>query len=592
VRSTGPRRQGGFTLVEMMASITVFSLMTLGIVPLFASSLKGASLSRSYTRGKNIAVEAMERARGLPFFIDYPTQKAYSAGGAVRKVDLLDLYFPIASSQGGTYSGGKFTTTCTSTSGANPACPRGLPPGFTMQFVAEFVRPALSGSTEQYLVQVPASTYRWNPEPYNGQDRPATDMLRLTIRSSWTYGGDPKTVELSSIIGNRDFGETTVSGFGRIDYAVLATTQFTNPATGRRTEVQGLAGTADSEIETKTQSTATETVGAARLTVNDLPIDGTGETVSLPPVDGARSSVQAPPDSTPGGASVGNRQAVHEVFGEVAGVTGTTTSNLKVSVSQELPVAEGAFGFSAPIGNERLFYVHGQLGPDNDSGLRLSAADPVLSFTRRGSGTLGGSSGAATGSVTSDRRVQTGASMAFRRLRLLPTNFIQSAIVDVDGESLERSVVVVDNFTASVSCLSTASSSAAASKSWSADLYYYRDLNLNDVVDGTYQRVSLSSAASSDALAGIGPASNPVVYDAPEGEEDIYLFQAGGRRGYLDSWNSAIGSTVDILDGGRVTRANITDALRIVSAPLDSRYAQSAVRLQIGKLSCDAQDDR
>ncbi len=85
----------GFSLVEVLAAMSVFGIITLGTVPLVLTSLKGAALSRSYTVGKNLAVQAMERARGLPYYVDFPTQKAYASDtGAPRKVDLLDMYYP------------------------------------------------------------------------------------------------------------------------------------------------------------------------------------------------------------------------------------------------------------------------------------------------------------------------------------------------------------------------------------------------------------------------------------------------------------------------------------------------------------------
>ncbi len=80
--------QRGFTLIEVMAALVVFSLMTLGIVPLLLSSMKGSELSQSYAIGKNLAVEAMERVRGLPYYVKFDTQKDG------RPIDLLDLYYP------------------------------------------------------------------------------------------------------------------------------------------------------------------------------------------------------------------------------------------------------------------------------------------------------------------------------------------------------------------------------------------------------------------------------------------------------------------------------------------------------------------
>jgi prepilin-type N-terminal cleavage/methylation domain-containing protein len=595
-------RASGFTLIEVLVSISVFSLMTLGIVPLLASSIKGAAVSRTYTAGKNVTVEAMERARGLPFFVDYPTQKAFSSGMATpRRVDLLDLYLPAAASGssaggGGTYSAGTYTTICTSETGSNLACPRELPARYTVEYKAAFVEPLAVGSTEQYVVKAPPATYKWNPEPYASQDLPFRRLVRLTITTRWTYGGEQKSVTLGGLIGDREFGKLAATGRSSAAYVVQASTQYTNETTGQKTKVTGTAGTADSLIETKAQSTADQSVTASRITMSDLPLDVSGDVVELPPVEGATSSIHAAPDSTPAGASVGARSAVHDVFGEVGGVDGTTTSGLKVSVSQELPIAQGSFGFSAPAGTERLLYMRGQLGPDNSTALRLDASDGLLKFARRGTATISGSTSAETTPVNSaSRRVQTAASTAFQRLRFLATSFINGTITDAIGSTTHRSVVVIDNFQASVSCKATGSTSTAAgTKSWSATLYFWADDAPNDnVVAGSYRRLDLSSALASDPLATYAPsATNPVVFDAPLGEEDIYLFQDEGRKGYLRTWSSSVGETTQVSADGRVVRAELPEALRIVSARTDPRYQGSSLTVQIGKLSCEAQDQR
>ena len=82
------RSDKGLTLVETLVALTIFAIVSAAIVPLIASGLKGASLSRSYTVAKALAAGAMERARGLPYFV--------SVQGTIppARRDLLDLYFP------------------------------------------------------------------------------------------------------------------------------------------------------------------------------------------------------------------------------------------------------------------------------------------------------------------------------------------------------------------------------------------------------------------------------------------------------------------------------------------------------------------
>ena len=160
MRICARRGERGFTLIETMVAISVFSIMTVGIAPLLLTSLRGSSLARSYTVGKNLAQESMERVRGFPYYDTAPRR------------DVADLYFPNLST-GYDASTQTFVTTCTSTtsipatSGAL-ACPPDhadgtttIPAGYTVSFRAQFVRPA-NTVPETYTVEPPPATYDSN----------------------------------------------------------------------------------------------------------------------------------------------------------------------------------------------------------------------------------------------------------------------------------------------------------------------------------------------------------------------------------------------------------------------------------------------
>jgi prepilin-type N-terminal cleavage/methylation domain-containing protein len=108
------RSSKGMSLVEVLVALLVFTIVTLGVIPLLASSIRGSNTSRAGTVGKNIVVEAMERARGLPFYVSHAADAS--------DVDLLDFYYP--SSAGA--SGGVYTVNCPSGT-TDPACPGDIP---------------------------------------------------------------------------------------------------------------------------------------------------------------------------------------------------------------------------------------------------------------------------------------------------------------------------------------------------------------------------------------------------------------------------------------------------------------------------------
>src|SRR5918994_3994063 len=193
------RGQRGFTLVEVLISLTVFLIVTLGAMPLFVSSLRGSAVSRSYTVGKNIVVEAGERVRGLPYFVGFPTQMSYTEGVApFRKVDVLDLYFPdlatgsptgYEASVDGADTNDTYVTVCNASEDANPACPRTLPAGYSITYMARFVLPEEdSAGSEQYARVDPApyygGDYRW--DSVETHDEPPSPFLEMTIRGEWT----------------------------------------------------------------------------------------------------------------------------------------------------------------------------------------------------------------------------------------------------------------------------------------------------------------------------------------------------------------------------------------------------------------------
>lgn len=586
--------ENGFTLVEVLAALLVFTIVTLGVIPLLIGSVRGAAVSRSFTVGKNVALEAMERSRGLPYYVDYPTQKSYSGGVApFRKVDLLDLYYPSYAASG------VYQTTCSASGSTDPACPRSLPPGYSIEFRARFVTPVAATVAgvpqESFTTKVAPAGFAWNPDPYASQDRAPSQTLELTVKSIWQYGGQSRSFEVSGLISDRAYGEVTVRAAGKIDYGIRVATVYTDGA-GVKTRLDAIGGTAESRVETKSASNADQSAQAAELRLFDE-LSAT----ELSNVDGAESFYHASPDCGPlPSSNCTSDSDPAKSLGTAAGMDATITKEIKASVTQD-PLAEGAFSYSAPLGTERLLWVNGQVGDDNATELRLDNSQGLLTFRPRASKTFEGKTTATTAAVSSAlRKVETTANLSFGRLRILPTTYINGingTITDGLGvTSLEQPVVIVDDFAAAVSCRSTAATAggnaAAASKSWSAKLYYYRDANNNGILDGSYRLVSLSSANASDPLSLISPSNNVLVYDGATNGQDVYLFEGPGKAGYLQTWSSVVGQNASVDGTGRVTQAGIDSAIRLTTAPTNPDETDSSLDIKVGKLSCESVDKR
>ena len=576
----GREGQRGLTLVETLAALTVFSIITLGVVPLLASSIRGAALSRTFTVGKGVAVQAMERSRGLPYFTSYNAQP--------RPVDLLDLYFPRSN---GTTT---YTTTCPAAGG--PACAFPIPDDYTVRFDASFVTPDSTTTPESYDPIQPPAGYAWNSAT---ADSPPSQLLDLTITVSWETRGQDRSFELRSIIGDRKSRTdlptgpsptpspivSPVRGNATIDYVVQVVTGFQRGT--EITELTARAGSSDSRMETTpAYSNATSLVrtGELRLVRVDT-AGGVGQDLAL--LTGAIGSLTAPPDTTsPVTVSKGSQTLRHNFITpskDVAAIDTSIAENMTAGVANSLPFATGGFRVRDTGTPGLEFWVDNQA---DRTTLQIdpSASTRVLFVQRTGSTAdrIVGSTSTTTGPLAGARGVFSTATASVNGIQLFPTTFIPNK-----GAAIE-----LTNFTATVTCNSTLSSaSTVASVTWSASLRYWAEASNDDRTGGTYRTVTLGSAVGSDPLQAV-KAANPLVYDGRGVARDIYLFEDGTKRGYLKDWSSVPSGDVFTSPDNRVTYADLGGAIRIDTSRTNATVADSDISLSIGRLSCNSEDMR
>jgi hypothetical protein len=285
---------------------------------------------------------------------------------------------------------------------------------------------------------------------------------------------------------------------------------------------------------------------------------------------------------------------------EVASLAETFTQDLVASVANELPSARGQFAYSNAAGGLNLWLLN-QAATGPQSPLLLSPNPGVVNLRAKGGVSLTGATSAVTGALgAGDRRVETTATTSFKDLRIMPTSFIQ-------GPNFERSVVLIDDFSASVTCKSTAlAATSVASATWQATVYYWVENDPNDGQQrGHYESVAASSSAGTDPLAAI-KAANPMVYEDPTSNDpagspnDIYLFPVGhdhggvvhDHPGYLVDWSSLPVTAAQMDSSGRTTSADINGAIRIDTAPTNPDVEGSGVNVSVAKLTCEAVDNR
>lgn len=675
LRRRGPRERG-FTIIETLAALTVFSIITIGVVPLLGNSMRALGVSRNRTVAENVVRAAVERLQGIRYHVSWDAK--------AKKVDLLDYYLPqtagtfapgqsystgaanpplAAPASGGT---GVFTTVCPPPAGTNQACPSDIPAGYTLTFTASFVEPVASTTPQTYRVVNPTSAYSATPSvsttcqvaPCN--DRPPADLIDLKVTGSWGYGGTPRSFEVRSMIGDRTFSSGVVTnaappspgatpgpssapnpsapvrmrGNATIDYVLRAETGFsltsgsTPVACGtepcNHSEMLLTIGQSDARVETKDASSADVTTrfGEGRV-VRTYPV-GTTPPPSPPPdlnyVTGATSIMHAPPyearsvdDVRTTILDVGNpdqpislqaRIYQHENFG------------MKVDVSNELPQAEG--GFRTPPGatGQLEWYINNsQRDPSSTGPMHMDTGYPIFQGmkyqTTTGQSSLTGTTKVNTGALGSaDRRVQSTSSFRLPWMYIFPRIYA--------GRNGGDSFMMMNfyDFVADVNCKATGNpATAVATGSWSFSFQYYHDTTnngrqANSLGSGTVRSNgpdTLNGATVPDALAAL-KAQNPLIYDAADtngcctASSDMYMFDvrtgtpSTSYRGYISDWSSNKNVETKVSSDGRSASVSINGAVRLETASLRQTLLpdlpQSAVSMSIGKLSCNAVDNR
>lgn len=577
--------ESGFSMVEVMVSILVFALITLGMTPLLMSSLRGSRLARTQTAGKNLVSESMERVRGLPYF------------DTAANRDLLDLYFPNVGT-GYDPATQTFTTTCTSTTSspapsAARACPRlpsgatKIPSGYTLTFGATFVLPT-NAVPETFAPQTPAAGYS---SATAGTATPPASLLRMVITATWPFEGDTKTFSLTSLIGTRKLSPDKVRGNGTIDYAVQVLTSFQDANDPPRSSgLTGLIGRSVSSVEIRSFAAALTEANAGQISLTRSEASTTDPGGTIDSAAGAAATLRAPIDISPAGTVVAAGETVthSDIFPaqDVAGMTNNAVNQssplAEVRVTNGLPKASSNFEFTSGVGE--VFWANNQADFNEGAARQLDPLARVFSVVRPigNPKTLGNTSAETTAlSPAASRKVETKAHVEVGRMQLLPTTF-----------GANEGVVRISTFTADLSCRSTGTPGVpTVTGSWSATLRYWRDppglLN-----PGAYVIVPLSgnlTSSAADPLAAI-KTENPKVYEGVSSAEDVYLFQTPTQTGYLEDWSSnpVIGSEVN----DQTARANMPFAIQLVTATTNPANPASKLTISIGKMSCSATDQR
>lgn len=617
------RHESGLTLIETLIAITLFTIMTIGIVPLIGAAMSGGAKTRTESVGRNLTSKAMERLRGLQYHV------AYSS--APRKVDLLDQFFPgrtpaYVASVGTGYDATtqSYVTTCDvlSTSSACAALPGAseIPPGFVVEVRATFRTPENPAATASVPVD-----YAWDAAA--GKDAPPSELLEIKVTTAWSVGTKARNFALSSYLGARAKSAAPAGSGGatpppsgggaapppttvmlraeaRIDYGYeLSTTYQDASSPPKISEYTGTLGNAVAYGEQLASgSKANLSIKAGQLRIVRPPDPAISSDAGLDVnVSGAILEAQAPPDASVTQTVSAVEGYAHNAEVPISGGSGyvaaseagtmSGTRGASPTVSGGLPFAKGYYDLNgATAVSPASLATHTWLMPQVAAATAgtettLNPLNHFASSFSRKTITISDMSGGVDprGEVTIDstptspassRAVTAGASIPAHGMVLVtPSSYTTTG----------AAVIQVNSFSANVSCAARADASAASSAtgSWSAELWYYEDTDTRDNrTSYSIRRTTLPTQTRTDnptvpqgttnplqAIKAQNSGNGPLIFDVSGTTYDVWLFAGNGRRGLLTSWSQNAVQT-SISSDDRVASAELNGAIRMESSPL------------------------
>jgi prepilin-type N-terminal cleavage/methylation domain-containing protein len=593
----------GFTLIEVVVALLLMALVAVGLVPLLASGARASTFARLNTIGKNLSQLRINAIQNLPYYV---AQNTLSQQGT-KYADVLTDYYTNASTSTWTYPCSPQTSMCGATgvwaaAGSIPggatnvpvytvtfptnsqalALGQALPASakFNQTVYAEFLLP---GSPPHGAVPASTLTNYVNNQPYNalgtsGQDVPPSTLLGLTVVTSWFWSGQTHSYRVYTEVADQgndsplNDNQLVVTSAGATALSVYSQA---SDGSGLNAEV-GVAG-ASGTLSNATSANAT--ASAAKLTR----VDTSGNVLAT--ASGASASDTAAPNSTV--TPPATTLAAQSTWGLPDGnepdppcgwgaVGPTDVLDASASVSGGLPdvpwdsptngvLQTDVNGSSGAGGSQCGAFSFTPIlqGSTPDPSLNLAAGQPIVFMNDNGGNaaevtssvsTLTPTAGSAT-PVTSTANVQFNAGV-----RLFPNVTIGGTVVPY--------LVYIKVTQATMTC--TASSSTATA-SYTGVLKYW--------TSGGY--VTYNFSWSSGSAAPSLPPLSTVIYS--NGLTTVTL------GNYISGWSVA----GQVTQSGTAGLHNLDNIFTAVTVPvLGSSFPSSAVTVNIGHLSCVAEDNR
>jgi prepilin-type N-terminal cleavage/methylation domain-containing protein len=553
------RDEGGFTLVEVIAAMGIFSIVAAAATAMFAAGLRASVMTKMDTTAKNLSQQRFEAVRNLPFHID-------QLAAGTNPPDLLDTYYVNNSGSAGRGVQGyvpagatRWTADGDPATGAFYRYVQAAVPGYTQykQYVAtQFLND--SGTAI-------APTGTFNTQVYS-QDVPPSATVGVGVTTFWTAAKVNKV--------HRTYTQIT-SGRPSPPSAVFQS---------RMTALRLSGGL--SLGESLTLDIAALTSDGAKSTSVSSAMAARGATAAIAggsSVSGVTTTAQAPPDSGALSGSAGPRTLTYNgntyaTFGSTstAGVLAGTSTGQPLAASTGTPGQANLLGSGAGA-NVATFAI------DSTAPARLAllATHAFVADAACGGGCSNvGVTGSANSTVSGTTHSVNASSSATVRgtLALLPTTYAPNGLIRIKLTS------------ATVSCSVTRTGSAtpvaAAAVTYSGTVSYFAPTAPGNV--GGYVTVDVNSSQLASPLTAALLSSTRVATDSAG--QPIYLSDYFASWSSLYSASAAASKTLGAT--GTTAAASVSGVIGVTTIPLREDDDTSAVGATVGLGSCDAEDYR
>ncbi|HWH29719.1 MAG TPA: type II secretion system protein [Mycobacteriales bacterium] len=520
----------GFSLVEILVSITIFGVAATAVLPLLLAGIRGGTHAKLTTQAKNIAQERMELIRNLPFYIA-------QQNGDYR--DVLDVYFRDLRSPGTVTASDpcvsrRYLAATTSYQCTLPATTIG---GARFNQVVESKFISASGA-----VVAPRADY--DSQVVN-RDAPASNLLEAVITTTWTQGGTSRDFVLRSRVANTATDAPLVTS--KISGSAVKVTSTTTD--GSVLQFEG--GLLSAEGSKATASSA-----------NASAVGAYGSLSSGATVKGAEVTLSAPPDQlvtlpVSGAERVLGTDCSLLCFGDskIKGAGSAKVSNQvpQVGIDGVTNTLEAQLSRSGGFGERGFSYSNTDVATAGVA-LPLVNALPLVSAGTGTTGSIASSWGSLDATPNGTTSVTAKVSASSRPIQLFRTAAAPDGLVQLELTS------------AALTCVDGAGRGVSAS--WGAKV-----------------RVHTSSGYVEYAVAPGGTAlPDPGLITTSTG---LPLSR------YVTSWSGLTSSTSSVAQTATAgVSANIPAVLNVLTAPTRSGDAQSVLNVSLGSLSCEAEDNQ